>query len=110
MGDRSPTELFDRSFSAGLPESPPQFRVLHQYINLGGQITGESVRIKRLKRALLQLLKRHQKSGLTIDHDFFNAAHSARYHRRLTSHRFQINDSKRLIDGRTAENGSMAIK
>src|SRR3984885_11227429 len=110
MCDCSPTKLFDCSFSTCLAESLPQSGVLHQYVNFRGQITRKFVRIEWFKRALLHLLYRHQKPGLAIDNHFFNTADSTRHHRRFTGHRFQINDSKRLIDGWTAENGGMAIK
>ena len=52
----------------------------------------------------------HQETGFAVPHHFIDAAHCTADHRCSTSHRFQIDDAKRFIDGGAAENSGVRIK
>ena len=47
----------------------------------------------------MQLVDRHQISGLAVDDDFRNATGRRGDHRQTACHGFQIHDAERLVDG-----------
>src|SRR6516165_643852 len=96
-GNRVPAEFFDRAFPASLSKLLSQFRISHQFIDFAREVARELVRIKRLKRTCLRLLQGHEKARFAVDDYLCDAADRARHYRSLTSHGFQIDNTKRLI-------------
>src|SRR5207237_5951659 len=54
--------------------------------------------------------ERNEKTGLAIYYHFLDSPHFARNNSGFTRHGFEIDDAKRFIDRRTAENRRMRVK
>src|SRR5438309_4034490 len=83
---------------------------MHEEIDLLGQISSKLFRINRFKWAFGHLLDRNKESGLAVDHDLFDSADGTGDNGGFARHRFEIDDAKRLVNGRTTKDGRVGVE
>ena len=86
-----------------------QFGVAREPIDGVRQPRGECGGVRRLKGARPEM-RINEKAGFAGNDDLWDAANSRGDHRGLASHRFEIDDAKRLINRRSAEHRSVAVE
>src|SRR6266404_4593771 len=83
---------------------------MYEEIDFFGQISSELFWIKRFKGTLGHLLEWDKKTGLTVDDDLFDPPDRTRDDGSFTGHRFEIDNAKRLVNGRATKDGRMRVE